>query len=55
MEINNHSTKQFNLLLEQIEDVAMVARHRLASSDTIVMAIKLSTHRKISFPGKYAQ
>ena len=54
MDIKTHSTKQFQILKDQINEAANNARHKLASPETINMAIKLSMHRKISFPGKFS-
>jgi exonuclease III len=53
-DFKNRFQQQFKILKEQVEDAAITARHRLASPDTITMAIKLSLHRKISFPGKFS-
>ena len=54
MDIQNQFNQQFQILKAQVEEAANTARHRLASPDTINMAIKLSLHRKISFPGKFS-
>jgi exonuclease III len=54
MDINNTSSKQFQILKDHITEVSSTALHRLASPDTITMAIKLSLHRKVSFPGKFS-
>jgi hypothetical protein len=48
MDIQNRFTQQFQILKAQVEEAAITARHRLASPDTITMAIKLSLHRKYS-------
>ena len=53
-DFQNRFQQQFKILKEQVEEAATTARHRLASPDTITMAIKLSLHRKISFPGKFS-
>jgi len=42
------------MLKDHLAMIATTARHKLASPDTIAMAIKLSTHRKISFPGSFS-
>ena len=54
MDIQNRFSQQFQILKEQVEEAAIIARHRLASPDTITMAIKLSLHRKISFLDKFS-
>jgi len=54
MDIKNQFSQQFQIFIEQVEEAAFSARHRLASADTITMVIKLSLHRKISFPGKFS-
>jgi len=54
MDIQNRFSRQFRILKEQLEEAGITARHRLASLDIITMAIKLSLHRKISFPGKFS-
>jgi len=54
MYIQNRFNQQFQILKAKVEEAANTARHRLASPDTITMAIKLSLHRKISFPGKFS-
>jgi len=54
MDFQNRFSKRFQILKDQVEEAAITARHRLASPDTVTMAIKLSLHRKISFPGKFS-
>jgi len=54
MDIKNRSIQQLQILKAKIEEVATTARQRLASPDTIPMAINLSLHRKISFPGNFS-
>jgi len=45
MDNNNQSKKQFTILNDHLSLIASTARNKMASPDTIVMAIKLSTHR----------
>jgi exonuclease III len=54
MDIKNSSAKQLQILKDQIQEATNTARHKLASPDTITMAVKLSLHRQISFPGKFS-
>jgi len=54
MDNNNQSKKQFTILKDHPFLVASIARYMLASPDTIAMAMKLFTQRKISFPGKFS-
>jgi hypothetical protein len=54
MDVNNTFDNQYSIAQEQVREVAARAHHKLASPDTIAMAIRMSTHRKVSFPGKFA-
>jgi len=42
------------MLKNHLTVIATTARHKLASPHTIAMAIKMSTHRKITSPGKFS-
>ena len=54
MDVNNTFDNQYTMALAQVQEVATRAHHKLASPETITMAIRMSTHRKVSFPGKFA-
>ena len=53
VDVNNRYEQQHSILLDTTKKAAESAYHKQASPETINMAIKLSTHRKVSFAGKY--
>ena len=53
VDTNNKYEKQYAMLMDMTKQAAEAAMHKQASPETINMAIKLSTHRKVAFPGKF--
>ena len=53
VDANNKYEKQYAMLMDMTKQAAEAAMHKQASPETINMAIKLSTHRKVAFPGKF--
>ena len=53
VDANNKYEKQYQMIKETTKQAAEAAMHKQASPETINMAIKLSTHRKVAFPGKF--
>ena len=54
VDINNNSKQQFKLLQGIADQATLAALHKQASPETIHMAIKLATYKKISFAGKFS-
>jgi len=59
MGVNNTFDNQYRIAIGQVQigqvqDVLTRGHHKLACPGTIAMAIRMSTHRKISFPAKFA-
>ena len=53
LDINNKYNQQFHLLHDTARQAATVSYHKQASPETIYMAVRMATHRKIAYAGKF--